>query len=61
MQETVQDYNTTISIGGRPICNLRFTDDIDFMGDSENKLQDLTTRLAEKARAYVTEVLVKST
>ena len=36
--------------------NLRFTDDIDFMGDSENELQDLTTRLEEKTRAYVIEV-----
>ena len=26
MQETLHDYTTTISIGGRPICNLCFTD-----------------------------------
>ena len=52
MQETLQDVNTTISIGGRPICNLCFVDDIDLMGDSDNELQDLTTRLEEKARTY---------
>ena len=31
MQETLADYHTSISIGGRPICNLRFADDIDLM------------------------------
>ena len=56
MQETLQDFNTTISIGGRPICNLRFADDIDHMGDSESELQDITTRPEEKARAYGMEV-----
>ncbi|PIK48870.1 putative melanophilin [Apostichopus japonicus] len=29
MQETLQDHHSSISIGGRPICNLRFADDID--------------------------------
>ena len=37
------------SIGGRPICDLHFVDDIGLMGDSENELQDFTTRLEEKA------------
>ena len=27
MQETLQDFSTTISIGESPICNLRFADD----------------------------------
>ena len=48
MQETLQDFNTTISIGGRPICNL--------MGGSESEIQDLTARLEEKARAFGMEV-----
>ena len=56
MQETLQDFNTTISIGIRPICNLHFVDDIDLMGGSDNELQDLTTRLEEKARAYGMEI-----
>ena len=29
MQETVHDHHTSISIGGRLICDLRFADDID--------------------------------
>ena len=56
MQETLQDFNTTTSIGGRPFCNLPFADDIGPMGSSGKELQDLTNRLEEKARAYVMEV-----
>jgi hypothetical protein len=54
MQETLQDHHTSISIGGRPICNLRFADDIDLMGGKE--LQDLTNRLDARASAYGMEV-----
>lgn len=32
IDEALQDFHTSISIGGRPISNLRFTDDIDLMG-----------------------------
>ena len=39
MQITFQDHVPTISIGGRPICNLRFADDIDLMGGSNGELQ----------------------
>ena len=52
MQDTFQDFNTTVSIGGRPICNLRFADDVDLMGGSESELQGLTTRLQNKASYY---------
>ena len=38
------------------MCNLRFADDIDLVGGSENELQNFTTRLEEKARAYEMEV-----
>jgi hypothetical protein len=53
MQETLHDHHTTIhhttiSIGGRPVCNLRFADDIDLMGGSNDELQDFTNRLAEQ-------------
>ena len=56
MQETLHDHHTTISIGGRPVCNLRFADDIDLMGGSNDELQDLTNRLADRAGAYGMEV-----
>ena len=56
MLDTLQDHHTSISIGGRPICNLRFADDIDLMGGSNTELQDLTNKLATTASAYGMEV-----
>ena len=55
-QETLHDHHTSISIGGRPICNLRFADDIDLMGGSNGELQDLTNRLVDRATSYGTDV-----
>ena len=31
MQESLHDHHKSISIGGRPICNLQFANDIDLM------------------------------
>ena len=56
MQETLHDHHTAISIDGRPICNLRFADDIDLMGGSNGELQVLTNTLVDRATAYGTEV-----
>ena len=60
MLETLQDFNTTISIGGRPIYNLRFVDTVLTLQEagsgSESELHDLTTTLEEKARVYGMEV-----
>ena len=68
MQDTLQNNHTSISIGGRPICNLRFADDIDLMGSSNSELQDLTDNLINSSKAYGMEVssekskvMVKST
>ena len=38
------------------MCNLRFADDIDLMGDSKDELQELTTGLVDRATAYGVEV-----
>ena len=56
MRETLHEFHSTISIGGRPINNLRFADDIDLMGGSNRELQDLTDRLTDRAGAYGMEV-----
>ena len=48
MQETRHDHHTSISIGGRPIFNLRFADNIDLVGGSNGKLEDLTNRLVDR-------------
>ena len=45
-----------MSISGRPICNLRFADDIDLTGGSLSEHQDLTNRLVDRATAYRMEV-----
>ena len=55
MQETLNDH-PSIFIGGTPICNLQFTNDIDLTGGSNGKLQDLTKKLVDSATAYRTEV-----
>ena len=54
MQQTLHDHHSSISIGRRPICNLRFAIDIDFMGGSNGEFQDLTKR--DRATAYGMEV-----
>ena len=51
MQETLHDHNTSVSIGGRPICNLRFADDIDLQGGSNGQFEDLINRLVDRAMA----------
>ena len=38
MQYTLKDHDSTISIGGRPISNLYFEDDIYLIADSSNEL-----------------------
>ena len=45
-----------IFIGGRPVCNLPFADDIDLMSSSNGELEDLTNRLVVRATAYGMEV-----
>ena len=56
MQETLLDHHTSISIGGRPIFNLRFADDIDLMAGSNNELQAPTNRPVDSAGAFGMEV-----
>ena len=56
MQDALKSHKTTITIGGRPLCNLRFADDIDLIGKSESELQQLTTKLEESAGAYGMEI-----
>ena len=58
MQETFHDHYTSITIGGKPICNLQLADNIDLVGNKDSELQDLTSRLADKATASGTEVSI---
>ncbi|GFS04037.1 endonuclease-reverse transcriptase [Elysia marginata] len=56
MQDTLNQHSPTISIGGRPLCNLRFADDIDLIAGSQAKLQVLTDRLVASSKAFGMEV-----
>ena len=47
---------SSLSIGGRPLCNLRFADDIDLLGSSVEELQQLTQRLEETAAEHGMEI-----
>ena len=57
MQEILNDHQTYISIGGRPLCNLRFADDIDLLAGSNKELQELTDKLADRAGSYGMETI----
>ena len=52
MQKTLHDHHTSICIGWKPICNLRFADDIGFVSE----LQGLINRLVDRVMAYGIEV-----
>ncbi|CAH1277091.1 Hypp9479 [Branchiostoma lanceolatum] len=56
MQDTLQDHHTSISNGGRRICNLRFTDDIDLLPGTNTELQDLTDKLTQSTGSFGMEV-----
>ena len=56
MQETPHGHHTSISIGGRPICNPRFADGVDLMSGTNGELQDLANRLVDRAWAYEMDV-----
>ena len=56
MRETLHNFKSTISIGGRIISNLRFADDIDLMWGNNEEWQELTDRLSNSAREYGIEI-----
>ena len=41
MTDALEDHEGTVSIGGRPITNLRFADDIDGLAGEEEELANL--------------------
>ena len=47
---------SSVSIRGRPLCDLRFADDVDPLGSREEELQQLTQRLEETAAEYGMEI-----
>ena len=56
MLNTLHEHNSTISISGRHISNLRFADDIDLIVVSNRELKELTNRLVEYSKAHGMEI-----
>ena len=52
MQEPPHDNHTSLSIGGRPICNLLLAQNIDLTGGSNGEFQDHTNILVDRATVY---------
>ena len=48
----LEDYEGTVSIGGRTITNLRFADDIDGLAGEEEELANFVERLDNASTAY---------
>ena len=44
-EEIDTTLSSSVSVGGRPLCNFWFVDDKDLLGCSEEELQQLTERL----------------
>ena len=61
MTDALKDHNGTVSIGGRTITNLRFTDDIDGLAGEEEELAKLVERLNKASTAYDMEISAEKT
>ncbi|KAG1689657.1 Guanine nucleotide-binding protein G(o) subunit alpha [Nymphon striatum] len=55
-REALETFEGGAIIGGKRITNLRFADDIDLIGESEEELRELTTRLEHTTRTYGMEI-----
>ena len=44
---------SSVSVGGQPLCNLRFADDIDLLGSSQKELQELRS---DKSKILVNNI-----
>ena len=60
MTVTLEDHEGTVSIGGRTITSLRFTDDIDGLAGKE-ELSNLVERLDKASSAYGMEITAEKT
>ena len=61
MKNALEDHEGTVSIGGRTITNLRFTDDIDGLAGEEEELVNLVERLDKASTTYGMEISAKKT
>ena len=61
MTDALEDYEDTVSIGGRTITNLRFADDIDCLAGEEEELANLVEHLDKASTAYGMEISAEKT
>ena len=61
MTDALEDYEGTVSIGGRTITNLRFADDIDGLAGEEEELANLVECLDKASAAYGMEIRAEKT
>ena len=61
MTDVLEDHEGTVSIEGRTITNLRFTDDIDGLAGEEEESANLVERLDKASTAYGMEINAEKT
>ena len=61
MTDALEDHEGTVSIGGRTLTNLRFTDDIDGLAGEEEELANLVERLDKAPTAYGMDINAEKT
>ena len=59
--EALEDHESTVSIGGRTITNLRFADDIDNLSGEAEELAKLFKRFDKASTAYGMEISAEKT
>ena len=50
MSDALEKHHLNVSIGGRPIINLRFADDIDALAEEEKELEALNESLDKSCK-----------
>ena len=58
MTDALEDHESTVSIAGRTIINLRFADDTDGLAGEEEELANLVEHLDKASTAYGMEISV---
>ena len=61
MTEALGDHDSTVSIGGRTVTNLRFADDIGGLAGEKEELANLVERLDKASTAYSLEISAEKT
>ena len=59
--DALENYEGTVSFGGRTITNLCFVDDIDGLAGEEVELANLVERLDKASTAYSMEIRAEKT